>query len=235
MKCYHILLPLLVLLSHSGVAQTGPAASEWVPRRWTVGIQAAYYPRMAMVDAADAPSGYNYARPWPGLPSVAYQTRRAGAVEIGLLLRTMPQHTTVTIDSDGTAVTQRQSSTWAVPVVYRGHLDEKRRRWRTDLVVGFMPVSSYYKEEITRTDVATGRTYLSGNQQKEYHDFLILGGLGGAYALTPHVSLTADARLAFSAAGYISEQLLPNGQNGISALAPALSAGLSYHFGPTLR
>ena len=96
-KRYRMLLVLL-LAGHNGAAQTGPATPM---RRWTVGVQAAYYPRMALVDAANRQSGYEYGRPWPVLPTVAYQTKRWGTVEIGLLFRAMPPHTTIATDPDG--------------------------------------------------------------------------------------------------------------------------------------
>ena len=236
MKLYRMLLVLvtLVLAGRTGTAQTSPDVPA---RRWTAGVQAVYYPRMAMVDAANGQSGYDYGRPWPVLPTVGYQTKRWGTIEIGLLCRTMPNHTTTATDLDGkgSSVIQRQSAMWAVPVLYRGLLQlPNSGRWQADLVVGYMPVSSYYREEITRTNFTTGQTYEAGNYQSEYHDFLLLGGFGGAYALTPHFSLTADARLSFSVAGYIAEKLVPVGKIGISAFAPALSAGVRYQFGKSL-
>lgn len=233
-----LLLLLLVLAGHSGAAQTSPDASAWPARRWTVGLQAIYYPRMAMVDAANGQSGYDYGRPWPVLPTAAYQTRRWGTVEIGLLFRAVPPHTTTATDPDGqgNSTIQRQSSMRAVPVLYRGPLQiPSPGRWRADLVVGFMPVSSYYRETITRTNFTTGQTYSAGNYQSEYADFLLLGGLGGAYALTPHFSLTADARMSFSVASYVAGKFLSDGQNDIATFAPAISAGVRYQFGQELR
>lgn len=235
MKLYCMLLVILTLGGRTGAAQTGPGAPA---RRWTVGVQAIYYPRMAMVDAANGQSGYDYVRPWPVLPTVAYQTKRWGTIEIGLLFHTMPQHTTTATDLDGkgSSVNQRQSSMRAVPVLYRGTLQlPNPRRWQADVVVGFMPVSSYYREEVTRTNFTTGQTYATGSFQSSYNDFLLLGGFGGAYALTSHFSLTADARLSFSVAGYVAGKLLPDRENDISAFAPALSAGVRYQFGREIR
>lgn len=237
MKLYRILLVASILAGRNGAAQTTAAGPGWPARRWTVGFQAAYYPRMAMVDAADGESGYEYARPWPVLPTVAYQTKRWGTIEIGLLLRAVSPHTTTTTDPGGGVSTiQRQSFMRAVPVMYRGGLPLPNMwRWQADVVLVFMPVSSYYTESITRFNPATGQTYSAGSSRREYGDFLVMGGFGGAYALTPHVSLTADARLSFSVAGHVADVVLPDRRHDIATFAPALSLGVRYQFGREVR
>ncbi|WP_457066039.1 hypothetical protein [Hymenobacter sp. UYAg731] len=99
-----------------------------------------------------------------------------------------------------------------------------------------MPLSSQYNEETTLTDVRTGQTSTTGTTRYSYSDIRFLGGLGGAFALTPNLSLTAAARVTFSfLAAIVGSYLSNNGiKNDITPFAPALSTGVSYRFGKTL-
>ncbi|GAB3878699.1 hypothetical protein GCM10028824_41120 [Hymenobacter segetis] len=235
MKLYRILLVMLVLAGHRGVAQTTEAPTEWPARRWSVGTQLAFYPRFAFVEAADE-RGIESVRPWPVMPAITYQIRQVGSFEVGLLLRTMPRRTATVADSYGTSIRQRSANSWAVPIIIRSHLPlPDRGRWQADFEIGFMPLAATYREESTYTDARTGQQSNS-DMSTSYHDFLLVGGLGGAYALTPNLKLTADARVTFSLLlALVGSYLTNHGiDNNISAFAPALSTGVSYQFGKTL-
>jgi hypothetical protein len=236
MKLSLIFLVAQLAGSWPAAAQAPEPPAGWAPRRWTVGVQAAFYPRFALAEARDGQSGTEYVRPWPVMPTIAYQVRQRGSVEVGLLLRTMPTRTTTVANSSGTSVTQRRAISWAVPIMARSHLlGPNTERWQADFEIGLLPLSASYREESTYTDAKTGQqsNFYSSNS---YGDVLLVGGLGGAYALTPHLRLTADARVAFSVLlALVSSYLSNNGvKNEISPFAPALSAGVGYQFGKTL-
>lgn len=236
MKLCRILVMLLVLAGHSGAAQTTGEPAEWSARRWTVGTQLAFYPRFAFTEAADERT-IESVRPWPVMPTIAYRIRQRASFEAGLLLRTMPRRTTTTtVDNYGTSIRQRTATSWAVPIIIRSHLPlPDRGRWQADFEVGFMPLAATYREEGTYLDVRTGQQSNS-NSTNSYSDCLFIGGLGGAYGLTPNLKLTADARVTFSLLlALVGSYLTNNGiEHNISAFAPALSTGVSYQFGKTL-
>ncbi|WP_201978004.1 hypothetical protein [Hymenobacter rubidus] len=235
MKHYPILLVLLVLLGHQGAAQTTGVAAQWPARRWTVGTQLAFYPRFAFTEAANEYSTESV-RPWPVMPTVAYRIKQRGSFEVGLLLRTMPRRTTTFADSYGTSVRQRSATSWALPILTRAHLAvPDLGRWQADFEIGLMPLTATYREESTYTNARTGQQSNSSSANS-YSDCLFLGGLGGAYALTPHLKLTADARVTFSVLlALVGSYLSNNGiKNDISPFAPALSTGVSYQFGKAL-
>ena len=235
MKLYRILLVTLLLAGRNGAAQTTAATAGWPLRRWMVGTQLAFYPRFAFTEAADGQSAESV-RPWPVMPTIAYQIRQRGSFEAGLLLRTMPRRTTTVTDSYGTSVRQRSATSWAVPVIIRSHLPlSERGRWQADFEIGFMPLSATYREESTFTNARTGQQSTS-DKRNSYSDFQLIGGLGGAYALTPNLNLTADARVTFSLLlALVGSYLSNNGiKNDITPFSPALSTGVSYQLGKTL-
>lgn len=235
MKLCQVLLVMLILAGRHGAAQTTEIVSEWPLRRWALGTQLAFYPRVAFAEAADERS-VESVRPWPVMPTIAYQIRQRGSFEAGLLVRTMPRRTTTVTDSYGTSVRQRSATSWAVPVIIRSHLPlPERGRWQADFEIGFMPLSATYREESTYTSARTGQQSTS-DMSNSYSDFLLIGGLGGAYALTPNLNLTADARVTFSLLlALVGSYLSNNGiKNDITPFAPALSTGVSYQFGKTL-
>lgn len=236
MKLYRIILVMLLLGGRQGASQTS-AASEWAPRRWTVGAQLAFYPRVALAEAADGKGGTEYVRPWPVMLTVAYRTKHQASLEVGLLLRAEPVHITSASNSSGTYTSRKQAVTWMVPIVTRAHFPlHQPGRWQLDVEFGLMPASSQYSEETTFTDARTGQTSTSGNTRYSYGDVPLLGGLGGAYALTPNLSLTADARVTFSLLAALVGSYLSNIgiKNDIIPFAPALSTGVSYQFGKAL-
>ena len=236
MKLYQILVGVQLFVCRNGAAQTSTADSGWAPRRWTVGAQLASYPRIALAEAADGQGGTEYVRPWPVLLTVAYRTKQRASFEVGLLLRAEPTHTITITNSSGTGVIERRATTWAVPVVTRAHLPlPNPGRWQVDFEVGIMPLSSKYSEESTFTSVQTGQPSTSSSRDS-YSDVQFIGGFGGAYALTPNLSLTADARVTFSVLLAIVGQALSkySTKNDIAPFAPALSTGVSYRLGKTL-
>ena len=227
---------LLGLVGRDATAQTA-AAPEWPLRRWTVGTQLAFYPRIALAEASDGQGGTEYAHPWPVLLTVAYRTKWQASLEIGLLLRAVSARTNSATTNSGTYTSNRSFVTWAVPVVMRAHLPlPNPRRWQVDFELGIMPLSSRYSEETTFTNAQTGQASTSGSSRDSYSDVQLISGFGGAYALTPNLSLTADARVTFSVLLAIVGQALSNYgvKNDIVPFAPALSTGVSYRFGKTL-
>ncbi|MDO7848980.1 hypothetical protein Q5H92_21630 [Hymenobacter sp. M29] len=236
MKLYLILLVALLAGGRPAVAQAPIAPAEWAPRRWTVGVQAAFYPRIAYEPATDG-SGAVFVRPWPLMPTIAYRIKQKTSLELGLLLRTMPQRTSAFSDGYGTSVTQANATSWAVPIITRAHLLlPNPGRWQADFEIGFMPLSASYRQEQFYTNAQTGQQSKSGEVSYSYNDFLFVGGVGGAYVLTPNLRLTADARVTYSVLlAVVGVALSKYGiQNSISAFAPALSGGMSYQFGKTL-
>ena len=236
MKPYLLLMVLLGLVGRDATAQT-TAAPEWPLRRWTVGTQLAFYPRIALAEASDGQGGMEYVRPWPVLLTVAYRTKWQASFEIGLLLRAVSARTSSAATNSGTYTGHRRFITWAVPVVMRAHLPlPNPRRWQVDFEFGIMPLSSRYSEETTFTNAQTGQASTSGSSRDSYSDVQLISGFGGAYALTPNLSLTADARVTFSVLLAIVGQALSNYgvKNDIVPFAPALSTGVSYRFGKTL-
>ena len=236
MKPYHLFMVLLGLAGRDATAQT-TAAPEWPLRRWTVSTQLAFYPRIALADASDGQGGTEYVRPWPVLLSVAYRTKRQASIEIGLLLRAVPARTSSATTNSGTYTSRKRFVTWAVPVVTRAHLPlPNPGRWQVDFEFGFMPLSAKSSEETTFTDAQSGQTSTTGSSSNSYSDVQFIGGFGGAYALTPNLNLTADARVTFSVLLAIVGQALSNYgvKNDIVPFAPALSTGVSYRFGKTL-
>ena len=228
---------LLLLICRNGAAQTSTVAPEWAPRRWTAGVQLAAYPRIALAEAADGRGGTEYVRPWPVLLTVAYRTKQRASFEVGLLLRAEPTRTISTTNSSGTYTSRKRAVSWAVPVVTRAHLPlPNPGRWQVDFEVGVMPLSARYSDETTFTDAQTGQTSTSSGSRDSYSDVQFIGGFGGAYALTPNLSLTADAHVTFSVLLAIVGQALSNYgvKNDIVPFAPALSTGVSYRFGKTL-
>ncbi|MDQ2794261.1 MAG: hypothetical protein M3Y12_09680 [Bacteroidota bacterium] len=238
MKHYHLLLPLLGLLSHGAAAQTGPPAPDWTPRRWTVGVQAAFYPRVAFADYPDSQGNEQSVRPWPLMPTLAYRVRHQASVEIGLLLRAAPATVVSTVDNFSAYTYRTRTVTWMLPIVTRLHLTvPPASRWQASFALGIMPVSSRRSSEITSTDIKTGQTYSSGSSSSSYNDAHFLAGFGGGYVIAPRLTLTADARLTFSPLAAILGQVFAKYSSGPtpSPFFGAFSAGLSYHFGPALH
>lgn len=231
-----LLLLLLVLAGHSGAAQT-IAAPQWPPRRWTVGTQLAFYPRVALAEASNGPGSPEYVRPWPVLLTVAYRTKQQASVEVGLLLRAAPGRSVSTTTSSGTYTRRTRAVTWAVPVVTRVHLLlPQPGRWQADFAFGVMPLSAEYTEETAFADARTGQVSTASNSRQAYSDVQFIGGFGGAYALTPNLSLTADARVTFSVLLALVGKVLSNygSSKTVTPFAPALSTGVSYRFGSAL-
>ncbi|MCC3153342.1 hypothetical protein Q3A66_10895 [Hymenobacter sp. BT770] len=224
-----------MLSGSASQAQTAPTAPGGPATRWAVGLQAAAYPRIAFVNAYAGQSQAAYVRPWPVMPTLSYRLEARGALEAGLLLRLSPTHTTSEVNSTGTYLTTSHASTWMVPFVVRAQLAPQRaERWQLDAVLGVMPLSTKYTEENTFVDVRTGQASSYGDSRQAYSDLPLLAGIGGAYALTPHLSLTADARFAWSILGTIVGRALSQRDDFVAPIWPALSAGLSYQFGKPL-
>jgi hypothetical protein len=176
--------------------------------------------------------------------TVRYQSSARIASEVGLLLRLEPARTSTTVSSTGTYRTIARATTVAlpfltrfqvVPFVVRTQLaPQHAERWQFDVVLGILPLSTRYAEDNTFVDARTGQASSYGNSRQAYSDFPLLVGIGGAYALTPHLSLTADARFAWSFLGTVVGRALSGRDDFVAPINPALSAGLSYQFGKPL-
>ena len=224
-----------MLSGSASQAQTAPAMPSEPARRWAVGMQAASYPRIARANTPAGQTRPTYVRPWPVMPTLSYHLDARGALEVGLLLRQEPARTTITVSNTGTYTNTSRASTWMVPFVVRAQLAPHRaERWQLDAELGVMPLSTKYTEENAFVDARTGQASSYGNGRQAYSDFPLLVGIGGAYALNPHLSLTADARFAWSLLGTIVFRALSRRDDFVAPIWPALSAGLSYHFGKPL-
>jgi hypothetical protein len=233
MKPYLLFLGLL-LGSRSGMSQPSSAAVLWPPRRWTAGVQLAAYPRIALSGQPNGAGAPGYVSPWPLMLTLQYRAALRLAVEAGVLLRISPAATTTETTSGGTYSTTRQATAWAVPLVLRGQVAPAlSQRWQLDAEFGLMPLSTRYTETTTYTPGQTGQNTLLGKSEQGYSDVPVVVGLGGTYALTPRLNLTGDARLTWSYLLTIVGQALTRRNDFVAPVTPALSAGLSYQFGPT--
>jgi hypothetical protein len=236
MKLCRMLFVMLLLAGRNGAAQITSAVPEWPAHRWTVGIQLAYYPRVAFAEFPDSQGSDQAVRPWPVMLTLAYRVRQQASIEVGLLLRAAPTYVTSTTSNSGTNTYQTSAFTLMMPIVTRLHLPVLQPgRWQADLEFGIMPVSSRRSEKTTFTDARTGQTSTSGTSASSYSDLHFLAGFGGGYAITPQLSFTADARVTYSPLLSIVGSVLASPGTAPSPFFGALSAGLSYHFGLVLR
>ena len=197
-----------------------------------MGAQVAFYPRFALADAPAGQNGPVTARPWPAMLTGQYRPGPRAALEAGLLLRIASAHVSRQPTGTGTYLTTTRATTWAVPLLARARLAPRRAaRWQLDAVVGLMPLSAKYTEETTFVDARTGQSAPAGSGRRAYGDLPVLAGLGGAYALTPRVGLTADARFAWSFLGTLLVRALSPRDDFVAPVVPALSAGLRYGLG----
>lgn len=232
MKLGQLLLISLLLASRTGTAQTTPDTTHWPMRRWTVGTQLALYPRIAYTQATD-----DFVRPWPVLLTLAYRTKQRASIEVGLLLRAESTRGIASTNSQGTYTNQMRAISWAIPLITHVHLPlPNPGRWQMDFEFGIMPLSAKYRHETTFVDAQTGQVSMRGYSQTTYSDVHFIGGLGGGYALTPNLRLTADARVTFSVLLLVVSKALASYGGGRSStpIFPALSTGVSYQFGAAL-